>query len=69
MIASAHQSSWPLDWPIADLNAAGLRQDCVVRLKLFTLDERLVLERLGALGSGDRAGFARQLERLLPPGG
>lgn len=67
MITSARQSSWPLDWPIADLNAAGLRQDCVVRLKLFTLDERLVLERLGALGCGDRAGVARQLDRLLPP--
>jgi len=24
MITSARQSAWPLDWPIADLQAAGL---------------------------------------------
>ena len=65
MITSARQSSWPLDWPIEDIEAAGLRQNCVVRLKLFTLDERLVLDSLGALGAGDRAGVARQLDRLL----
>ena len=42
MITSARQSSWPLDWPLEDLQAAGLPQPCLVRFKLFTLDERLV---------------------------
>ena len=32
MITSARQSSWPLDWPIDDLDHAGLLIPCVVRL-------------------------------------
>lgn len=67
MITSARQSAWPLDWPIEDLQAAGLPQPCVVRLKLFTLDERLVLGRLGALAAADRSAVAAQLSKLLPP--
>jgi len=66
MITSARQSAWPLDWPIEDRKAAGLAHDCVVRLKLFTLDERLVLGNLGALGVGDRVGVATKLAKLLP---
>ncbi len=65
MITSARQSSWPLDWPIEDLQAAGLPQPCVVRLKLFTLDERLVLGPLGALADGDRAAVIAQLAKLF----
>ena len=67
MITSARQSAWPLDWPIEDLQSAGLPQPCVVRLKLFTLDERLVLGRLGALVEADRTAVAAQLAKLLPP--
>jgi mRNA interferase MazF len=51
MITSARQSSWPLDCPIEDLQAAGLPQPCVVRLKLFALDERLVLGSLGLIAA------------------
>ena len=54
-----------LDWPIEDLQAAGLPQPCVVRLKLFTLDERLVLGPLGALADGDRAAVIAQLAKLF----
>ena len=61
----ARQSSWPLDWPIEDLQAADLPQPCVVRLKLFTLDERLVLGPLGALADGDRAAVIAQLAKLF----
>lgn len=68
MITSARQSSWPLDWPIEDLQAAGLPQPCLVRFKLFTLDERLVLGDLGALAAADRAGVSSQLGHLLPTG-
>ena len=69
MITSAHQSTGPFDWPIEDLQTAGLPQPCVVRLKLFTLDERLVLGALGALAAADRNAVAAQLGRLLPQPG
>jgi mRNA interferase MazF len=65
MITSARQSSWPFDWPIEDLQVAGLPQPCVVRLKLFTLDERLVLDRLGGLADVDRAAVTSRLAKLL----
>ena len=66
MVTSANQSSWPLDWLIQDLDAAGLKQPCLVRMKLFTLDERLLLGQLGALGERDRRGVSQQLTSLLP---
>ena len=66
MITTARGSSWPLDWPIQDLASAGLRQTCVVRLKLFSLDERLILGWLGRLGPADRSGLLANLQRLLP---
>lgn len=66
MITTARGSSWPLDWPIQDLGSAGLRQACIVRLKLFSLDERLILGRLGRLAAADRSGLRANLQRLLP---
>ena len=68
MITSARQSSWPLDWPLDDLQAAGLPQPCLVRFKLFTIDERLVFGGLGALAAADCAGVSAQLGKLLPSG-
>ena len=50
--------------PIEDLEAAGLPQPCVVRLKLFTLDERLVLDTLGALAATDLTGVTGRLNKL-----
>jgi mRNA interferase MazF len=69
MVTSARQSAWPLDWPIANLAAAGLDQPCLVRLKLFTLDERLVLGTVGLLAPDDRIGVTANLHALLPAKG
>jgi mRNA interferase MazF len=55
MITRAARSSWPFDVPITDLASAGLSKGGVIRMKLFTLDQSLVLRRIGALGEGDRA--------------
>ncbi len=53
MITSAEQSSWPGDMPIRTLAAAGLNTPCLVRLKLFTLDRRLILRKSGRLAVAD----------------
>jgi mRNA interferase MazF len=55
-----------LDWPIQDLASAGRRVACCVRLKLFSLDERLILGELGRLAAIDRSGVRANLQRLLP---
>jgi mRNA interferase MazF len=53
MITSASQSAWAADVALADWKAAGLAQPCVARLKLFTLDHRLVIRKAGRLGKAD----------------
>lgn len=68
MITTARRSSWPLDWPIQDLASAGLKEACCVRLKLFSLDERLILGQLGQLAAIDRTGVRANLQRLIPSG-
>jgi len=65
MITSAKQSGWPLDVPIADRGAAGLDTACVVRMKLFTLDHRLIVRRAGTLGAGDRAAVSGAVKELV----
>lgn len=56
MITTKGEPPWPGDVAIRDLRAAGLPRSCIVRLKLFTLDNRLVLERRGRLARADREG-------------
>lgn len=53
MITSAAHDPWPGDTPVSDLRSAGLRAECMIRLKIFTLDNRLVLARLGRLSARD----------------
>jgi mRNA interferase MazF len=65
MITSAGNPPWPLDVPISDLGAAGLPQPSVARMKLFTLDDRLVLRVAGRLAAGDAAELQRSLDRVL----
>ena len=66
MVTSAAHSAWPLDWPIKKLESTGLKHACLVRLKLFTLDERLCVNRLGELSAVDANGVCDRLEALLP---
>ncbi|VFN06589.1 MAG: mRNA interferase MazF [Candidatus Kentron sp. G] len=65
MITSARNSDWPLDVKIGNLNLAGLPSASVVRMKLFTLDARLVLRKAGILADGGRRAVAAALDRLL----
>lgn len=66
MITTAGHDPWPLDVPIGDPEAAGLRSPSVVRMKLFTLDAQLIARRIGALGAPDRHAVANALLQLLP---
>ena len=65
MITSALHSDWPLDVDIGDLDAAGLPASSLVRMKLFTLDNRLVLRKAGELGEDDRNKVSGALRQLL----
>ena len=65
MITSARNSDWPLDVEIRDLDSTGLPSASVVRMKLFTLDDQLVIRKAGVLAVNDRKAVVTVLRRLL----
>lgn len=65
MITSAKNSSWPLDVEIEDLDSAGLPSASVVRMKLFTLDDRLVIRKAGVLSKIDKLAVLDTLHQLF----
>ena len=66
MITSATGSRWHLDVPLTSWKSAGLRKPCVARAKLFTLDNRLIIDRVGSLAPGDIEAVSRSLHDALP---
>ena len=65
MITTKGHRPWPGDTEIQDLEAAGLPRPCIVRLKLFTLDNRLVLERKGRLAPLDTQRVSSEMMQVL----
>lgn len=64
MITSA-MNDWPLDCLIKDMQAAGLPAPSRIRFKLFTLDNRLIRGKIGALSADDRQAFKKRFDRLV----
>ena len=65
MITTKADPPWPADHRIGDLGAAGLPVPCIVRLKLFTLDNMLIEKKLGRLGKSDRTAVGDTLGSVL----
>ena len=65
MITSAARSDWPSDTHIRDWRAAGMAVPCRVRLKLFTLERRAIIRRVGALAAEDREAARAALSKGL----
>ena len=65
MITSSEQSRWPGDLPISDLVSTGLANDCLVRLKIFTLDQRLIVRKAGTLAATDQKTLRSSWKTLL----
>jgi mRNA interferase MazF len=66
MITTSSDPPWPGDVIIEAFDEAGLPRRCIVRLKLFTLDNRLLLRRAGHLGRKDRKRVDDGLRRHVP---
>ncbi len=64
MITSA-VNDWPLDCLIHDIQAAGLPVPSRIRFKLFTLDNRLIRGKIGALSASDTQAFKKQFDLLV----
>ena len=65
MITSSKNAPWPLDCAIADRKPSGLAAPSVVRMKLFTLDHRFILRKIGRLSDSDRDTVKTSLSRLF----
>jgi mRNA interferase MazF len=65
MITTAKAVQWPLDVPIKHPKKAGLPQNSFVRMKLFTLDNRLIVRSLGYLSESDRRQVGDHLDVLI----
>ncbi|MBI5379048.1 MAG: type II toxin-antitoxin system PemK/MazF family toxin [Nitrospirae bacterium] len=66
MITSKSHPPWPGDTDLDALEPAGLKTPCMIRLKLFTLDNRLILNKIGRLSPNDRTRVAEQIRRYIP---
>lgn len=53
MITTKSEPSWQGDTWIEDRKTVGLDRRCLVRMKLFTIDSRLISRRIGRLGEAD----------------
>ena len=63
-ITKAKQSTWPGDFKIENVEA-GLPEDCVVRMKLFTIDNRLIQKSTGHLSASDRERVRENLRKTM----
>lgn len=59
------QELWPADIVIENLLLAGLPVQSIVRFKIFTLDHRLILGRLGHLSEIDKYQVQQNLKKIL----
>jgi len=65
MITTAAHNPWPGDTAVTGHRAAELHAACTVRLKLFTLDNRVILKTIGRLSASDRRKVASGLQKCL----
>ncbi len=66
MITSAARTRWATDVTLTDFASAGLSAPSMVRLKLFTLDNRLIVKVIGALIEADAQSVQARLRAVSP---
>lgn len=65
MITTRGHRPWPGDSKIEEYSAAGLNLQCQVRLKVFTLDNRLLLKKIGHLSNSDAEKVKKHLHHFF----
>jgi mRNA interferase MazF len=65
MITTRSHRPWPGDTRISEPDSAGLHLPCIVRIKAFTLDNRLIVTKIGHLSAVDRKKVAEQFHKYL----
>ena len=65
MITSQKNEPWPLDVAIKNKKPSGLTAPSVVRMKLFTLDNRFILRKIGHLSKTDQNQVKKCLSKIF----
>jgi mRNA interferase MazF len=65
MITSQKNDPWPLDCLIKNKKHSGLTAPSVVRMKLFTLDNRFILRKIGHLSKNDQKQVIQSLSKIF----
>ena len=65
MITSQKNEPWPLDVPIKNKKQSGLTAASIVRMKLFTLDNRFILRKIGRLTKSDQMQVKESLTKIF----
>ena len=65
MITTPARSRWAGDISISDLKSAGLSHPCVLRWKVFTLPNDIILRRAGRLNEADRGLVQKAAQAIL----
>jgi len=61
MVTSAKHNAWKYDIPITCLEEAGLKAASIIRFKMFSIDERIIVKKIGALSLID----SEQVEKAI----
>jgi mRNA interferase MazF len=65
MITTKNHPSWSLDMVIQDLEATGLNAPSMIRFKLFTLDDNLIIKKIGSLSEYDRTVIIARMRKVF----
>ena len=65
MITSKKNAPWPLDSEIINKKKSGLTAASVVRMKLFTLDNRFIIRKIGQLSNNDQKMVKQSLSKIF----
>lgn len=65
MVTTAKRSAWPSDIVISDLESAGLKTPCVMRLRFQTLPNEILIQKIGALSAIDRLAAEGQFAGII----
>lgn len=65
MITSQKNDPWPLDIAIEGKKQSGLTAPSIVRMKLFTLDNRFIIRKIGKLTKNDKTKVMQNLKTIF----
>jgi len=65
MVTSAKHSTWKYDIPITGLEESGLKAASVIRFKMFSVDERIIVKKIGVLSLIDSEKVEEAIRNLL----